>query len=127
MTTKRKIVIIEDDRETCEELRELLQSEGYSVRAALNGLEGLALVQKQSCDLLLLDLKLPGLDGEGVLERLSAEGPKPKVLVVTARSLNGDLAEESPVGKPGWELVSDVVSKPFDIADLLAEVKRLLA
>ena len=38
-----------------------------------------------------------------------------------------DLAEESPVGKPGWELVSNVVSKPFDIADLLAEVKRLLA
>jgi CheY-like chemotaxis protein len=123
---KRKIIIIEDDREACEELRELLVSEGYSVRAAFNGLDGLALVQKQGCDLLLLDLKMPGLDGEGVLERLSAEGPKPVVLILTARLLDGDLAEESPAGKPGWELVSEVISKPFHIATLLGKVKHLL-
>ncbi|MFZ1946614.1 MAG: response regulator [bacterium] len=124
---KRKIVIIEDDREACEELRELLASEGYAVHAAFNGLEGLALVQRQGCELLLLDLKLPGLKGEGVLERLSAEGPKPKVLIMTARLLNGELAEESPAGKPGWELVSDVLNKPFDFSTLLDRVKHLLS
>jgi DNA-binding response OmpR family regulator len=123
---KHKIIIIEDDREACEELRELLASEGYAVRAAFNGLDGLALLQERGCELLLLDLKLPGLSGEGVLERLSAEGPKPKVLILTARLLEGALAEESPAGKPGWELVSEVISKPFHIDTLLDKVKHLL-
>ena len=123
---KPNIIIVDDDREMCEELRETLEDEGYSVRTAFNGLDGLAVVEKHGCDLLLLDLKMPGLTGEEILKRLSQGQVKPKALVLTARLLNGESARERLAEQPGWELVHDVISKPFDIDALLRMIKTLI-
>lgn len=123
---KRKIVIVDDDREMCEEMCEILRDEGWSVRAAHNGLDGLALVEKSRCDLLLLDLKMPGLTGEQLLGRLSAGRAKPKVLIVTARLLNHEAAMEDLTKLPGWDLVEDVISKPFEIVSLIKKIRALI-
>lgn len=123
---KAEIVIVEDDREMCQELGEILEGEGYLVRAACNGPDGLALIEKHGCDLLLLDLKLPGITGEEILGRLSAGRVKPKVLVLTARILNGDSAKDSLRQQRGGELVQDIVSKPFDIPVLLEKIRSLI-
>ena len=123
---KRRIIIIDDDREMCEELCDILKDEGWSVRAAYNGLDGLALVEKNGCDLLLLDLKMPGLTGEEILRRLSRWRMRPKILIVTARLLNHEAAMEDLTRLPGWDLVEDVISKPFEIVPLIKKIKALI-
>ena len=123
---KRKIIIIEDDRELCEEMHEILTDEGYSVMVAFNGLDGLNLIESHACDLLLLDLKMPGLGGEDLLARLAGQDQRPKVLVLTAKIFDGHLGEPRPADRMGWELVKDVIGKPFDIPLLLRKVRDLL-
>lgn len=123
---KRKIIIVDDDREMCEEMCEILKDEGWSVRTAFNGLDGLALVEKHGCDLLLLDLKMPGLTGEEIIKRLSKGQARPKVLIVTARLLNYEAAMEDLTRLPGWDLVEEVISKPFEIAPLLKKIRSLV-
>ena len=81
-----RVVIIDDDREMCEEIKDILVDEGYSVRTAFNGTDGLAIIGEYGCDVLLLDLKMPGLDGLAVLKEMQAVASRPSNVSVTVRS-----------------------------------------
>lgn len=85
MVTKRRIVIIEDDIAISEMYRLKLQSEGYEVQVAKNGRDGLELIQKLKPDMILLDLMMPEMTGEELLQELrkTEEGKKVKVVVLT--------------------------------------------
>ena len=123
------ILLIDDDRELCEEMEDALTDEGYSVRKAFNGLDGLALIEKYGCDILLLDLKMPGLDGIHVLRRLKDKGIKTKILVLTGRLLDSELPEQGGGGETGKDdirhFVDGVISKPFRMQALLSKIKEL--
>ena len=86
----QRIVIVEDDANAARLLRRILQARGnYNIFEANEGLSGLALIQKEKPDLVLLDLMLPGLDGFGILDRLKADDALKNipVVVVTAKTL----------------------------------------
>ena len=124
------ILVTDDDRELCEEMEDALTGEGYSVRKAFNGLDGLSLIEKYGCDILLLDLKMPGLDGIHVLRRLQEKGIKPKILVLTGRLLDSQRLEEASRDETGendiWDYVDGLISKPFRLATLLDRIKELI-
>jgi DNA-binding response OmpR family regulator len=79
------ILITDDERNIRLMLRTALESEGYTVRDAVNGMEALVSIENDSPDLLLLDLNMPLVDGIEVLERLNQlDSAKPRVIVLTA-------------------------------------------
>lgn len=119
---KKKILVVEDCPEILELISFNLEKEGYEVRRAESGEEGLSLVKKDIPDIVLLDLMLPGIDGLEVCRRLKAEDRTRAVPVVIV-SAKG---EESDVVS-GLELGAyDYVSKPFRPKELLARVRAVL-
>ena len=102
-----------------------LEKAGYSVQTAPNGVEGLALLQRTSMDLILLDLSMPDMDGFEVLRRLRHEAVGPnnatQVIALTAHVLPGTRAKVSERGFDGF------LGKPLKPADLVAAVGRYIA
>lgn len=118
----KRILIIDDDKEMCEELREILKDEGYNVSAALDGLEVKSLIEKFNYDILLLDLKLPGISGFDILKNIKEKDMKLKVIIITGNPLKTLLKEEVETLK----LADEIISKPFDIEVVLGKIKELL-
>ncbi len=107
------IAVIEDDQPIGDLLEEVLEKEGYQVKRAYSGTEALYLLSKQRPDLVLLDLMLPGLAGEQVLEKISGI----PVIVVSAKVGVDDKVKLLLGG------AADYITKPFEIRELLARVK----
>ena len=99
---------MDDERPVLDVLSEYIQSQGYATHTASGGAEALAAVERERPDLVLLDLRMPGIDGLEVLRRLRQAGPRPAVIMVTA---NEDLALARETLKSG---AFDYVAKPFD-------------
>jgi DNA-binding response OmpR family regulator len=112
-----RILIIEDEARILSFLARGLEAEGYSVEGASDGRDGLALALRNSWDLIVLDLLLPGLSGLEVLRRLHDDRPELPVLILSARA---DLATKL----QGFELgAGDYMQKPFSLDELLARVR----
>jgi two-component system, response regulator, stage 0 sporulation protein F len=103
-----RILIVDDEKPVLDVLSEYIQSQGYATHTASGGAEALAVVERERPDLVLLDLRMPGVDGLEVLRRLRQAGPRPAVIMVTA---NEDLALARETLKSG---AFDYVAKPFD-------------
>ena len=116
----RKILIIEDDRETAAYLTRGLAEEGHSAELATNGQDGLFRATDGSFDLVILDRMLPVLDGMAVLKALRAAEIETPVLVLSALASVGDRIEGLETGS------DDYLVKPFSFAELLARVNALL-
>lgn len=116
-----RVLIIEDEKRLADNVsRSLRESAGYAVDCAPDGSEGLYMAQSNPYDLVILDLMLPGIDGQTVLGRLRAAGLTFPVLVLTARD------DKETVIKVLNQGADDYVSKPFDLGELLARVKALI-
>ncbi len=109
------ILVVDDDPDILEAVCDILESEGYRVARARNGIEALERIEAERPDLILLDLMMPVMDGAAFSRALRARYPGAgiPVVVITADS-NPDRAGE--VGADGF------LAKPFDIESLLAEV-----
>ena len=94
MKKRKKLIVLVEDEQTLANLIELgLEREGYSVKAAGNGLDGLNLIRKSKPDLVLLDLMLPGLKGFDILEKLYKDDHVLPALPVIIISNSGDSME----------------------------------
>lgn len=127
----KKILIIDDDQELCEEITEILQDEGYFVNTAFDGLEGKKLIEKYDYDILILDLKLPGINGFDIFKSVKDKHAKLKVLILTGRPLIKQWSrEETGVIEDKEEdllkLTDGFINKPFDVKAVLAKVKELI-
>jgi two-component system, OmpR family, copper resistance phosphate regulon response regulator CusR len=112
-----RILVIEDEPRILEFLKVGLEAEGFTVDGAADGVEGYALARSESYDLVILDLRLPRLDGLRVLEELRRCRPELPVLVLSARS-------DLPTKLRSFHLgANDYLSKPFSFDELVARVR----
>ena len=112
----RTLLVVEDERPLAETLRYNLELEGYKVRTAEDGVEGLSMAQAMQPDLVLLDLMLPRMDGIEVLRRFREQSQAP-VLLLTARASEADRVKGLDLG------ADDYITKPFSLAELKARVR----
>jgi two-component system, OmpR family, response regulator len=112
-----RILVIEDEGRIRAFLARALEAEGFAVESADNGADGLARAVRGTCDLVILDLLLPRLDGLSVLRELRQRSPDVPVLIVSARS-------DLPTKLRGFNLgANDYLAKPFAVDELLARVR----
>lgn len=119
MNNNTKILIIEDDKSIIRFLTISLETNGYKVLTAENGIEGISLFLTDNPDLILLDLGLPDIDGTEVISQIRAQSDVP-VLIVSARGLEKEKVEALDLG------ADDFITKPFHINELLARVRVAL-
>lgn len=112
------VLVVEDDPPVRELIDEVLREEGYDVVAAHDGASALRVLESLRVDVITLDLDLPGLTGSDFLRILQRRRIQiPPVIVVTSHT---------PVGRQIRKMAQSVVSKPFDIDDLLSAIVELL-
>lgn len=109
----KTIAVVEDDVYIGNMLEELLRANGYAVLRARTGSQALELLSRETADLVLLDLMLPELSGEAVLEEIAGSVP---VLVLSAKTDIGGKVRALNAG------AADYVTKPFDNGELLARI-----
>lgn len=115
----QRILIVEDDMDIQELLREFLKEAGYEVMAANDGIEAMDLFAKNKYDLILLDIMLPKIDGFGVCELIRKQSQVP-IIMLTA--LGG---EEEQIR--GLDLqVDDYITKPFSVPILIRKIAAVL-
>jgi DNA-binding NtrC family response regulator len=121
MADKSRVLVVDDE----EALRTVLSSElasvGYEVSSASDGEEAIAMVQNKKFDLVLLDIKMPKVDGFEALKFIKKSYPTVKVIMLTGFA---DLKNAIESKKHGAE---DFVSKPYDLVDLLTTIERVLS
>jgi DNA-binding response OmpR family regulator len=117
VTAAAKILVIEDEPDMLTILRDNLELEGYRVDLAKNGEDGLRLALRDSPDVILLDIMLPGMSGYDVCRNLRSRGVKTPVILITARNSEMDRVAGLDLG------ADDYVGKPFNIGEVLARVR----
>lgn len=117
----RRVLLVEDDRVTATLIHHRLEREGFEVTDFANGLEAFEWAEKASFDLAILDVKVPGMDGFELLERLRTMPRLASVPVVMLTGLGGedDVVRGLSLG------ANDYMLKPFSPTELLARVRRL--
>lgn len=116
----KTVLVIDDEIAIRETLEQILSYEGYDVKKAGSGTEGLAVVASSGPDVILLDVKMPGMDGFEVLERLAADGHRIPVIVISGHG-NIETAVEA-VRKGAY----DFLEKPLDRSRLLVTLTNCL-
>jgi two-component system response regulator CpxR len=120
MKSMNHILVIDDDHELVDLLREYLVPEGFTVDAAFDHRSGLNKALRGNDELVILDVMLPGGSGFELLKRMRAESSSTPVLLLTAR---GDAVDRI----VGLEIgADDYLPKPFDPRELLARIKAIL-
>jgi len=116
------ILIVEDNALNLELATDLLAAAGYSIRQARTGEEGLRLARAEPPALILMDLRLPGLDGYDALRGLRADPRTAQIPIValTAQAMTGDKEEALAAG------FDDYISKPIDTRTFSQTVARVL-
>ncbi len=115
-----KIFILEDDKNISSIIEFNLRAKGYDTVCEYDGEKGLLRIISEGCDLVILDLMLPSLDGFEVLKKLREKSNLP-VIILSARTDERDKLE-------GLSLMADdYITKPFSVAELCARVKVVLA
>ena len=118
----KRILVVEDQEDNRQILRDLFARTDYEIVEAENGVEALAAVARQRPDLILMDIQLPSLDGYETTRRLKAD-PNMRsipIIAVTSYALSGDEAKGREAGCDGY------VSKPYSPRQLLAKVREFL-
>ncbi|HEY3354134.1 MAG TPA: response regulator transcription factor [Polyangia bacterium] len=118
-TTKKKVLIVEDEPDIVRGLRDALEFEDYEVLSAQEGREGVRLARERSPDCVILDLMLPDLNGYQVCSEIRGFNAVVPIIILTARGQESDKIRGLESG------ADDYVTKPFSVAELLARIKAI--
>lgn len=113
------LLLVEDDPELGRQVTGLMQDAGHGLQWETEAEAALPTLQKQSCDVVILDVGLPGMNGFTLMERLRRQGVRTPVLFLTARADISDRVRGLAAGG------DDYLTKPFAVAELLARVEAL--
>ncbi|MCU9593297.1 response regulator transcription factor [Caldibacillus thermolactis] len=113
------ILVVEDDNDINQLLCRIIKMSNYHPQPAYSGTEALLYLEKQQWDLVLLDLMLPGMAGEEVLEKITEKGSTP-VIIISAKNEKRTKITSLRKG------ADDFISKPFDIDEVSARIDSLL-
>src|SRR5258708_33860643 len=120
MTPRGRILIIDDEANARAALSEILQEEGYATETAADGFKGLGKLEEFQPDVVLTDLKMPGLDGLAFMEKARAAAPGAVFVVMTAF---GTISSAVEAVKKGAE---NYLTKPLDFEALAAVIERAM-
>ena len=120
MSNSHRILIVEDDPAVARGLQYGLQQEGFTVLMADTGGRALALIRHEAVHLVLLDVRLPEVNGFDVLRQMRADGYKQPVLMVTARDEEADKVLGLALG------ADDYIVKPFSLRELISRIRAAL-
>ena len=115
-----RILVIDDDDQLRKSFAKLLVEEQYTVFTAASGEEGLEQVQENTLDLVLLDMRLPGMNGMEVFKRIKTLDSKLPVIIITAYSTTEIAIEATKAG------AYDYIIKPFDIPEMLTLIRQAI-
>ena len=118
---QKRILIVEDEKPMAHALELKLTHAGFEAQSVGNGEEGLALLEKEKFDLVLLDLVMPKLDGFGVLEEIKKKGIKTPVMVQTNLAQEEDEKRVKALGAKEFFIKSNT-----PIADIILRVQKFL-
>ncbi len=118
---KGKLLIVDDQFGIRILLNEIFQKEGYKTFQAANGQQALEIVRKHSPELVLLDMKIPGMDGIEILKRMKEIEPEIRVIIMTAYGELDMIQEAKDLG------ALTHFAKPFDIDDIREAVRKYIA
>lgn len=120
MMEKEKILIVDDQYGIRILLNEVFHKEGYRTFQAANGYQALEIVEQHSPDLVLLDMKIPGMDGIEILKRMKVKDADIRVIIMTAYGELDMIQEAKDLG------ALTHFAKPFDIDEIRAAVRKYL-
>lgn len=119
---KTKILVVDDEPNIVQTLKDRLEMNEYTVFTACNGDEGLRTAERETPDLILLDVIMPIMDGHEMLEKLRQQdwGKDISVIMLTARSQTQDIERARACQ------VDDYIIKPFDLSELLEKIESIV-
>ena len=118
---KLKLLFIDDEKDYLDICRKYFTMKNIQVFTALNGLDGLALAKTEKPDLIVLDVRMPGLDGIKVLKELRSFDQHVKVIILSGFGTNHNVLEASKLA------VSDFLNKPFVLSTLQKVIEEAIA
>jgi DNA-binding NtrC family response regulator len=113
-----RVLVIDDESVICDACRLVLGEKGHDVDRCLTGTAGWLAIESEPYDLILLDMKLPDIDGTEILKRVSQKSPAPCVIVMTGYSTLSNALQAMKLG------AADYLAKPFTDDELLAAVEK---
>jgi DNA-binding response OmpR family regulator len=120
----KRILLVDDDQEIVESMRLALQAKGYEIQVARDGNQGLAMAERETPDLVILDMMMPKRSGFLVIEKLRRSSNdavvRQKIIMITANEGSRHKAYAEMLG------VDDYIRKPFAMDRLMESVERLL-
>lgn len=117
----KKVLIVDDEPDTLELVKLVLESGGFETMSAANGMEALAHIDRKKPDLVLLDIMMPDMDGWDVFRRIKEKNPKIPIAILTAKAQNIDKLLGLHVLK-----ADDYITKPFGKNELIGKVRKLV-
>ena len=118
--TRERVLVVDDDPPLRRMLERTLSAEGFAVAVAADGAGALVAVERCAPDVIVLDVRLPGLDGLAVCRRLRGKGLATPILMLTARDAVPDRVAGLEAG------ADDYLVKPFAVAELIARLRALI-
>jgi len=121
MTRKPRILVVDDEAPMRESLNDWLKEDGYEVGLAANGQEGVEMAQKDEWEVILLDLKMPGMDGLETLKGIKAVSPDSEIIMMTAYATIDTAVQAMREG------AFDYLVKPFDPDEIELQIKKIIS
>lgn len=120
MAEKDRILIIDDDPNVRKTLSDIMRAKGYDTLATGDGEEGLAAMKEHLFNIVLLDLKLPDIDGLDVLDRIKSQSPSVEVIIITGHATLEAAIESTNRGAFSF------IQKPYDLDQLLIHIRHAI-
>lgn len=117
----KKILIVDDEKDACEFLKDFFESKGFQAAVAHSGPEAVRLAESQKPEVILLDFQMPGMDGLQVLEAIRKLRLSSKIIMMTGVNESKTMEQALRLGAVHY------VTKPFKMEYLFKEVQQILA